>query len=234
MAVYLLLEKTLGPLAPQQREMLESARDDADRLLRILDSLLDLTRLEAGASALERKKVAVGELLHRIADEARAFISAAGQELVVEAEAGLGAWTSTRAGSAMCSSTSSPTPRSIRRRGRDYAQRVYGAPRLRALFREGQGARHPRGGPAAHLRPVSTGCRASQSQAPGSALPSPARLWSRTVEASPARTPREAGRSSTSWCRQHSGSALPPRATPEEIPSPNGVGGRIEPPHALA
>ena len=90
MAVYLLLEKTLGPLAPQQREMLESARDDADRLLRILDSLLDLTRLEAGASALERKKVAVGELLHRIADEARAFISAAGQELVVEAEAGLG------------------------------------------------------------------------------------------------------------------------------------------------
>ena len=53
MAVYLLLEKTLGPLEPAQREMLESARDDADRLLRILDSLLDLTRLEAGASVAE-------------------------------------------------------------------------------------------------------------------------------------------------------------------------------------
>ena len=55
MAVYLLLEETLGPLGAAQREMLESARDDADRLLRILDSLLDLTRLEAGASALERR-----------------------------------------------------------------------------------------------------------------------------------------------------------------------------------
>ena len=90
MAVYLLLEKTLGPLAPQQREMLESARDDADRLLRILDSLLDLTRLEAGASALERRNVPVGDLVRGIADEARSFISAAGQELVVEVEADIG------------------------------------------------------------------------------------------------------------------------------------------------
>jgi signal transduction histidine kinase len=90
MAVYLLLEKTLGPLAPAQREMLESARDDADRLLRILDSLLDLTRLEAGASALERRTIPVGDLLRGVADEARAFISAAGQVLTVRAEPGLG------------------------------------------------------------------------------------------------------------------------------------------------
>ena len=90
MAVYLLLEKTLGPLAPQQREMLESARDDADRLLKILDSLLDLTRLEAGASALERRKITVAGLLHGIAEEARSFISSAGQELVVEPAAGIG------------------------------------------------------------------------------------------------------------------------------------------------
>jgi NtrC-family two-component system sensor histidine kinase KinB len=90
MAVYLLLEKTLGPLAPVQREMLESARDDADRLLRILDSLLDLTRLEAGASALERRPIPVDELLRGIAEEARSFISAAGQVLVVTEEPGLG------------------------------------------------------------------------------------------------------------------------------------------------
>jgi signal transduction histidine kinase len=90
MAVYLLLEKTLGPLAPAQREMLESARDDADRLLRILDSLLDLARLEAGASALDRRRVAVGTLLASAADEARAFIAAAGQKLVVREEPGAG------------------------------------------------------------------------------------------------------------------------------------------------
>ncbi len=88
MAVYLLLEKTLGPLAPAQREMLESARDDADRLLRILDSLLDLARLEAGASALERRRIPVDALLRGIAEEARAFISAAGQQLVLHQEPG--------------------------------------------------------------------------------------------------------------------------------------------------
>jgi signal transduction histidine kinase len=90
MAVYLLLEQTLGPLAPAQREMLESARDDADRLLRILDSLLDLTRLEAGASALERRWIEVDELMRGVADEARFFISAAGQRLVAHQEPGLG------------------------------------------------------------------------------------------------------------------------------------------------
>jgi NtrC-family two-component system sensor histidine kinase KinB len=90
MAVYLLLEKTLGPLAPAQREMLESARDDADRLLRILDSLLDLARLEAGASALERKRAGVGTLLAAAADEARVFVAAAGQTLVVREEPGCG------------------------------------------------------------------------------------------------------------------------------------------------
>jgi signal transduction histidine kinase len=90
MAVYLLLEKTLGPLAPAQREMLESARDDADRLLRILDSLLDLTRLEAGASALERTMVPVSSLLGGIAAEARSFVSAAGHSLAVREEPGLG------------------------------------------------------------------------------------------------------------------------------------------------
>jgi NtrC-family two-component system sensor histidine kinase KinB len=90
MAVYLLLEKTLGPLAPAQREMLESARDDADRLLRILDSLLDLSRLEAGAAALERARIPVSALLRAIADEARPFVTAAGQRLVVREEPGLG------------------------------------------------------------------------------------------------------------------------------------------------
>jgi signal transduction histidine kinase len=70
--------------------MLESARDDADRLLRILDSLLDLTRLEAGASALERRPVAVDAILREIADEARGFITAAGHRLVVDMEPGLG------------------------------------------------------------------------------------------------------------------------------------------------
>lgn len=83
MAVYLLLEEGVGQLGIQQRELLEGARDDADRLLRILDDLLDLARLEAGASALDLGEVKISELLRDIASEARSFVQAARQKLEV-------------------------------------------------------------------------------------------------------------------------------------------------------
>jgi signal transduction histidine kinase len=90
MAVYLLLEQNIGALTAKQRELLEGARDDAERLLRILDNLLDLTRLEGGASTLDRQHITVAALLERIAREAQVFIAAAGQTLTVEIEAELG------------------------------------------------------------------------------------------------------------------------------------------------
>ncbi len=93
MALYLLLEQKIPGLTPQQGELLEGARDDADRLLRILDNLLDLTRLESGASALDRAPVDVGGLISRIVDEARMFIDAAGQRLVVSIAPGIEAVT---------------------------------------------------------------------------------------------------------------------------------------------
>ncbi|MBL9209941.1 MAG: HAMP domain-containing protein, partial [Opitutaceae bacterium] len=83
MALYLLLEQNLSALTAQQRELIEDARADADRLLRILDTLLDLTRLESGASTLERTEVAVAALLQANADEARAIIGNAGLQLAV-------------------------------------------------------------------------------------------------------------------------------------------------------
>ena len=83
MALYLLLEQNLSALSKQQKELLEDARDDADRLLRILDTLLDLTRLESGASPLDRTEVGVAPLLRRIAGEAHPFIDGAGQKLAV-------------------------------------------------------------------------------------------------------------------------------------------------------
>jgi two-component system, NtrC family, sensor histidine kinase KinB len=83
MALYLLLEQNLSSLSQQQRELLEDARDDADRLLRIMDTLLDLTRLESGASSLERSEVGVAVMMRRIAGEAHPFIDAAGQRLAV-------------------------------------------------------------------------------------------------------------------------------------------------------
>ncbi|QYM79414.1 cell wall metabolism sensor histidine kinase WalK [Horticoccus luteus] len=87
MAVYLLLEGNLDGFSPQQRELVEGARDDADRLLRILDNLLDLTRLEAGASTLERTDCDVGTLLDEVAGEVTSYVGTAGQTLAVEVDA---------------------------------------------------------------------------------------------------------------------------------------------------
>jgi NtrC-family two-component system sensor histidine kinase KinB len=83
MALYLLLEQNLTALSPQQRELLQDARDDADRLLRILETLLDLTRLESGTAPLERSEVGIAALLRQLAGEAHPFIDAAGQRLAV-------------------------------------------------------------------------------------------------------------------------------------------------------
>jgi signal transduction histidine kinase len=84
MAVYLLLEQNVGELSAPQKELLEGARDDADRLLRILDDLLDLARLEAGASTLERVERTVKDIVAEIASEARGLISAADLTLKIE------------------------------------------------------------------------------------------------------------------------------------------------------
>ena len=83
MAVYLLLEQNLGQLTAAQRELLETARDDTDRLLRILNDLLDLSRLEGGATALNRTPERVDGLLAAMIGEIRPLIEAAGQRIEV-------------------------------------------------------------------------------------------------------------------------------------------------------
>jgi signal transduction histidine kinase len=83
LAVYLLLEQRLGPMAQAQIDVLETAREQADRLLRIVDDLLDLARLESGSSALSRSEVRVAELLADMAREAEPHLAGAGQRLVV-------------------------------------------------------------------------------------------------------------------------------------------------------
>jgi signal transduction histidine kinase len=48
LAVHVLLEETIGPLTPKQTELLVDARDNSERLLKLIESLLALARLEHG------------------------------------------------------------------------------------------------------------------------------------------------------------------------------------------
>ena len=63
MAVYLLLEERIGALNPKQTELLIASRDDAERLLDLINNLLDLARLESGAAVSERRAQPPEELV---------------------------------------------------------------------------------------------------------------------------------------------------------------------------
>ncbi|MHB1559446.1 MAG: sensor histidine kinase, partial [Isosphaeraceae bacterium] len=74
MAVHLLLEEVVGPLTPKQVELLLAARQDADRILAMINDLLDLTRIEQGRVKLELEPIAadalIGEAVARMQHQA--------------------------------------------------------------------------------------------------------------------------------------------------------------------
>ena len=89
MGLHLLLEKTLGGLTPKQEQLLQGARDDCERLLRILNDLLDLARLEEGGAELRRENVAPVELLELAREEMAERASAKGIQMKCVAESQL-------------------------------------------------------------------------------------------------------------------------------------------------
>ena len=66
MAVHLLLEEAVGPLNAKQTELLLAARQDSDRLLAMINDLLDLTRIEQGRLTLDLTPVAPGTLIQDV------------------------------------------------------------------------------------------------------------------------------------------------------------------------
>lgn len=53
MATHLLLDERMGPLTSKQIELLIAARDDAERLHRIIENLLDMSRIESGRERID-------------------------------------------------------------------------------------------------------------------------------------------------------------------------------------
>jgi signal transduction histidine kinase len=71
MSLHILLSERLGTLTAEQSELLSTAREDADRLRRILQDLLDVSRLEAGSVPLDLETLAAGELIDEAVDPLR-------------------------------------------------------------------------------------------------------------------------------------------------------------------
>jgi signal transduction histidine kinase len=89
MALHLLLEKSVGSLTPKQDELLRTARNDSERLLRILYDLLDLARLEGGDDGLRTEKIAPAELLRAVIEESADKVASRGLKLACTVEPGL-------------------------------------------------------------------------------------------------------------------------------------------------
>jgi PAS domain S-box-containing protein len=71
LAVHLLLEEAVGPLTPKQAELLVDARDNAERLLAMVNNLLDLAHLEQGQEHLDLRPEAPADLLRAAAETVR-------------------------------------------------------------------------------------------------------------------------------------------------------------------
>src|SRR5262249_15944806 len=85
LALHLLLEETVGPLTSKQTELLLDARDNAERLLNMIEHLLALARLEQGRDQLTLQPDAPATLLNAAADTLRPRAEAKHVELFVEA-----------------------------------------------------------------------------------------------------------------------------------------------------
>ncbi len=83
LVLHLLLEETIGPLTPKQTELLIDARDNAERLLNMIEHLLALARLEEGRDSLQFQQEAPQALLQAAADNVRPRAEAKRVELIV-------------------------------------------------------------------------------------------------------------------------------------------------------
>lgn len=89
MAIHLCLEEAAGPLTDRQADLLHAAREDCERLQRIVDELLDLAKLQGGRLQLQRRPVAARELVDRAVDAQRGVAGERQVTLVAEVAPGL-------------------------------------------------------------------------------------------------------------------------------------------------
>lgn len=87
LAVHLLLEEAVGPLTDKQSELLIDARENTERLVRIVDHLLALARLEGGREPVQVHPEDPAGLLRAAAE--RVGPLTAGKSLIIEADDGL-------------------------------------------------------------------------------------------------------------------------------------------------
>ena len=83
LANHLLLSDRIGSLSPKQTEVVMESRDNADRLQKIIENLLDMSRIEAGNTALDLVPTAPHVLVTEASDQVRGAAQERGLNLEV-------------------------------------------------------------------------------------------------------------------------------------------------------
>ncbi|MEI9893544.1 MAG: ATP-binding protein [Chthoniobacter sp.] len=89
MGLHLLLEERIGTLNAKQTELLLAAREDSERLLRMLNDLLDLAKLESGRTASPSQATDPRELIDHAQEDLRVLVESRGSKLVAKVTPGL-------------------------------------------------------------------------------------------------------------------------------------------------
>jgi two-component system, NtrC family, sensor histidine kinase KinB len=84
LAAHVLLSEKLGPLTSKQVELLSAAKEDSDKLHHIIESLLDIGKMEAGRSRMQIRSTTPEQLIVQAADEMRAAFLDKGISLRIE------------------------------------------------------------------------------------------------------------------------------------------------------
>lgn len=77
----MMLQHELGPMNAEQEKFLSLASRNMDRLSRLINDLLDLSKLEAGKMALNIQSVAVEEIVHQVISTVQTWIKDKGLKI---------------------------------------------------------------------------------------------------------------------------------------------------------
>lgn len=89
MGLHLLLEEKIGALNPKQTELLLAAREDSERLLRMINDLLDLARIESGSRRMSLERKSPNDLVQKALSELGTVAEARAAKLKAEVDANL-------------------------------------------------------------------------------------------------------------------------------------------------
>ncbi len=84
MGLHLLLEERIGPLNAKQTELLLAAREESERLLRMINDLLDIAKLESGRADLLCENVDPRSLVGSAEVDMRPMVESRGMDLAVQ------------------------------------------------------------------------------------------------------------------------------------------------------